>query len=122
MFAKDFEELAKSNTDFRRVLHTGQKAQLVTMCLPAGMDVGEETHETTDQIFLIAEGRGEAIVGEETHEIEEDSLIFVPAGAVHNLRNTGESDLRFLTIYAPPEHPDGTVHSTKEVARQHPEE
>lgn len=122
MFAKDFEELAQGNTNFRQVLHTGQNAQLVAMCLPAGTDIGEETHETTDQIFLIAEGVGEAMVGEETHEIEEDSLVFVPAGTVHNLRNTGDGDMKLLTIYAPPAHPDGTIHATKENALQHPEE
>ena len=39
--------------------------------------------------------------------------IIVPAGARHNIRNTGEQLLQLYTLYAPPEHEDGTVQVTK---------
>jgi mannose-6-phosphate isomerase-like protein (cupin superfamily) len=83
------------------------------MCLPAGGDIGEEVHQSTDQIFVIAHGSREVIVDGETRPIAKKDLIVVPAGSLHNIRNTGEEDLKFITIYAPPAHPDGTVEATK---------
>lgn len=113
MFAGNFEDLAKANTDFRRVLFTGPKAQIVAMCLKPGEDIGEEVHHDTDQIFLIADGNGEAVIGSETRWVEESIMFHVPAGTNHNVRNSGDEDLKLLTIYAPPAHADGTVESTK---------
>lgn len=113
MFAEDYEELAQVNNNFRKVLFTGKYSQVVAMCLRPGEDIGEEVHEDGDQIFLIAEGSGEIKVGDDVHYVEEDALVVAPAGALHNVTNTGQTDLKLLTFYAPPEHPDGTVHETK---------
>lgn len=114
MFADSFKKLAKSNTNFRRVLQTGKFSQVVAMSIPAGGDIGEEVHESTDQIFIIAEGHGAALVGGESRPIEKKDLIFVPAGTLHNITNSGDEDLKLLTIYAPPAHPDGTIEPVKE--------
>lgn len=113
MFADNFKKLAKANTNFRQVLQTGQGSQIVAMSLPVGGDIGEEVHEATDQLFVIADGNGEAIVGGVTRQIEKDDLILVPAGTSHNIRNTGNEALKFITIYAPPAHPDGEVQAVK---------
>jgi oxalate decarboxylase/phosphoglucose isomerase-like protein (cupin superfamily) len=48
--------------------------------------------------------------------------IVVPAGARHNVKNTGSGPLKLYTLYAPPEHADRTVHVTKadaEAAEEH---
>lgn len=113
MFANSFKKLAKANTNFRQVLQTGRYSQIVAMSLPPGTDIGEEVHQTTDQIFLIADGDGEATVGGEKRKIAKKDLLFVPAGTIHNITSTGDEDLKLLTIYAPPAHPDGTVEATK---------
>ena len=113
MFADNFKRLAKTNTNFRKVLYTGQHAQIVAMCLKAGEDIGAETHPAIDQTFLIIDGEGTAMVGSETHGIEEKSLVFVPADTPHNITTNGHKDMKLLTIYAPPAHPDGTVQVTK---------
>lgn len=113
MFADSFKRLAKSNADFRRVLYTGSRSQVVAMSIPPGQDIGEETHPTTDQIFLIADGEGEATIGGEVRRFEENGLIFVPAGTLHNIRNTNDEDLKLLTIYAPSEHAEGEVQAKK---------
>lgn len=113
MFAGDFEDMAKANANFRKVLATGEYAQVVAMSLRVGEDIGEETHADTDQIFLIAEGEADAVVGGETQRLDDESIIFVPAGTLHNIRNTGDEDLKLLTIYSPPAHPDGTINETK---------
>lgn len=118
MFAGDFEKLAKQNTNFRQVLQTGAHSQVVAMSLLLSEDIGAEMHSVIDQIFVIADGKGQAMVGTETRDVEEDDIVFVPAGTEHNITNTGHKDLKFITIYAPAAHADGTVHATKADAQK----
>ena len=112
-FIADIEDQTEENRDFRRVLYTGPHMQLVLMSLAPGEELGEEVHETTDQFFRVEEGKGEVVIDGRETRIESDIAIIVPAGTRHNVRNTGHKPLRFYTLYAPPEHPDGTVHRTK---------
>jgi mannose-6-phosphate isomerase-like protein (cupin superfamily) len=112
-YIADIEDQTEENRDFRRVLYTGPHMQLVLMSLAPGEELGEEVHETTDQFFRVEEGKGEVVIDGRETRIESDIAIIVPAGARHNVRNTGHKPLRFYTLYAPPEHPDGTVHRTK---------
>jgi mannose-6-phosphate isomerase-like protein (cupin superfamily) len=46
-------------------------------------------------------------------QVEDDWVILVPAGAWHNVTNVGDEPLKVYALYAPPEHPHGTVHGTK---------
>lgn len=112
-FIADIEDQTEDNRDFRRVVYTGPHMQLVLMSLAPGEELGEEVHETTDQFFRVEEGNGEVVIDGRETRIESDIAIIVPAGARHNVRNTGHKPLKFYTLYAPPEHPDGTVHRTK---------
>lgn len=112
-FINDIESLTKENPDFRRVLYTGRHLQLVLMSIPPGGDIGEEVHPDRDQFFRIEKGRGEVWIDGRMTKIEDDFAILVPAGARHNVRNTGDKPLRLYSIYGPPEHADGTVHVTK---------
>jgi mannose-6-phosphate isomerase-like protein (cupin superfamily) len=121
-FVDDIEELTEDNKDFRRVLYTGQKLQLVLMALQSGEEIGEEVHADTDQFFRVEKGKGEVVIDGKATKIESDMAIIVPAGARHNVRNTGDKPLKLYTLYAPPEHIDGTVHATKadaEAAHEH---
>ena len=118
MYAEDIKKLTKENTNFRKVLHTGVHSQIVAMSLPVSGDIGEEVHPNTDQMLFIVGGEGQAILNGETRSIEEHDVVFVPAGATHNFKNTGDEELKLFTVYAPPEHPDGTVHKTKEDAEK----
>ena len=110
------ENLAKrtlENEGFRRVIYTGHNLQLVVMALPPGCDIGEEVHADRDQFFRFEEGDGIVEIDGIEHAVERDFGVIVPAGARHNVRNTGEGTLRLYTIYAPPEHRDAIVQSTK---------
>ncbi len=103
-----------AQTNFRHVLYTGSYMQLVAMTLPAGTDIGEEVHEGHDQFFRIESGQGQVLIDETTYEVTAGDLIIVPSGANHNVTNTSEDDALVLyTIYAPPEHAEGTTHPTK---------
>lgn len=106
-------DAARDNSDFRRVLSTAPHAQLVVMSLPAGEEIGEEVHDDGDQVLSIVDGSGEAVLDDVPTQIGAGDLVLVPAGTKHNIRNVGTADLKLYTVYAPPEHPDGTVHRTR---------
>lgn len=112
-FIGDIEELARENRDFRRVLHTGPNLQLVVMSLRAGEEIGEEVHTDHDQFFRVEKGKGEVWIDGERSKIRKGTAMLIPAGARHNVRNTGEKRLQLYTLYAPPQHADGTVHASK---------
>lgn len=112
-FVADIEELTEENSDFRRVLYTGKNLQLVLMAIRPGEEIGEETHTDRDQFFRVEKGKGEVWIDGHRSKIKGDDAIVVPAGARHNIVNTGDKPLRLYTIYAPPEHRDGIVRATK---------
>ena len=113
-YITNIEKTTKENTDYRRVLYTAKNCQLVVMSLKPGEEIGNEVHHL-DQFIRVEEGRAKAILnnGETEHELEDDFAIIIPAGIWHNIINTGSEDLKLYTLYAPPEHKDGTVHPTK---------
>jgi len=111
-YISNIEKETKENTNFRKVLYTGKNSQLVVMNLNPGEEIGSEVHEL-DQFLRIEDGKGVAILDGVEHTIEDDWAIVVPAGAEHNVKNTGDEPMKIYTIYSPPEHKDGTVHVTK---------
>lgn len=112
-YISNIEQETVENTDFRRVLYTGQFSQLVLMSLKPGEDIGEEIHETIDQFIRVEAGSGVAKLGESEQVVSDGTAIVVPAGITHNITNTGTEPLKLYTIYSPPEHLDGTVRATK---------
>ena len=117
-YVDDIEKATEENQDFRRVLYTGKNLQLVLMTLPPGCDIGEEVHEDIDQFFRIEEGAGEIHIDGAVHAVKDDYAVIVPAGACHNVVNTGDAPLRLYTIYGPPEHRHGTVHRDRDQAER----
>jgi len=115
-YVDDIEQATLANEDFRRVLYTGRNLQLVLMTLPPGCDIGEEVHDEIDQFFRIEEGKGIVRIDGVDNRVEDDFAVIVPAGARHNVINTGSAPLKLYTLYGPPEHKEGTVHRTKEEA------
>ena len=111
-FVQNIESLAIQNTDFRRVLYTAKNCQLVLMSLKPGEEIGAEVHHL-DQFFRVEEGMGEAVLDGNRTAIQTGFVVIVPAGANHNIVNTGSVPLKLYTIYAPPNHRDGVVHRTR---------
>lgn len=112
----DIVRAAWGNDAFRRVVITGEHEQVVVMTIPPGGEIGEEVHPDTDQVLVFIDGTGEAQLDGESTAVNANDLVFVRAGTRHNFVNTGEDELRLITIYAPPEHAPGTIHQTKEEA------
>ncbi len=104
---------AEENENFRRVLFTGPKSQLVVMSIPPGGEVGEETHKYTEQTLFFLSGTGEGLLDDKKFSIGPGDVVVVTAGTKHNFINTGAVDLKIYTVYAPPNHIDGRVHRTK---------
>jgi len=112
-FNEDIVALARRNTYFREVLATGPHSQVVVMSIPPGGEIGEEIHDHTDQVLVFVSGEGAAILDGARSQVGAERLVLVPAGARHNVVNTGPTDLRLYTVYAPPQHAPGTIHRTK---------
>jgi len=113
-FSANIEDKTKENNNFRKVLFTGKYCQLVVMSLLPGEDIGEEVHDKVDQFFRFEDGKGKVVMNGEETEVEEEMVVIVPAGTLHNILNTSaDKPLKLYTIYSPPNHPDGTVHATK---------
>ena len=120
----DVSRQALMNTDFRTTLWTGCHAQMTLMCIPVCSDIGLEIHEDTDQMIRIEQGTALVKMGECERNLDfqvtvcEGDTVFVPAGIWHNIINIGRRALKLSSVYAPPHHPVGTVHHTKEDAER----
>lgn len=114
-FRGDIEKLTKSNTYYRKVIHTVPNSmQLVLMSLKPGEEIGEETHPHISQFIRVEKGRGVAYVGRKKYILKNDVAIIIPKGTKHNVINTSKkSDLKLYTIYCPPEHRPGKKEKMK---------
>ncbi len=123
-FVVDMEHVSDCNANYRTALWTGKYLQTTLMNIIVGGDIGLEVHEDTDQYIMVVDGYGITIMGENANNLTyKKSLqsgygVYVPAGYYHNIINTGNQPLKLISTYAPPEHPFGTVHATKEIAEK----
>jgi mannose-6-phosphate isomerase-like protein (cupin superfamily) len=122
-FVVNIEEATKQNSTFRTALWTGNHLQLTLMSLKVGEDIGLEIHHDVDQFIRIEEGQGLVKMGDNKQNLDfqrkvyDDYVFIIPAGKWHNLINIGYKPLKLYSIYAPPQHPHGTVHKTKAIAQ-----
>lgn len=121
-FVTDIEDATKRNDMFRTALWTGNHLQLTLMSIPVGGEIGLERHDNLDQFIRIEEGDGLVEMGRSREDlsfrrsVEDDDVVLIPAGTWHNVTNTGRRPIKLYSIYAPPAHPRGTVHRTKQEA------
>jgi mannose-6-phosphate isomerase-like protein (cupin superfamily) len=106
-------EATRNNDDFRKVIFTGKKSQLVVMSIPPGGEIGEEMHGHVEQTLFFLSGAGEAMLNGDTFAVGAGDVVTVVPGTRHNFKNNGTEDLKLYTVYAPPNHIDGRVHRTK---------
>jgi mannose-6-phosphate isomerase-like protein (cupin superfamily) len=111
-YVQDIEAIAIRNENFRRVLYTAKHCQLVVMALKPNEEIGAEVH-TLDQFFRVEQGTGEAVLDGVRTPLRAGYAVIVPAGAKHNIVNTGTEPLKLYTLYAPPNHRDGVIHPTR---------
>ena len=109
----DIERETLANDTFRTAVWTGTHLQLTVMSIEPGGEIGEEVHHGHDQFLRVEGGSARVLLGEESQDVEDDWAVVVPSGVRHNVVNTGAGPLKVYSLYAPPQHPDGTVHRTK---------
>ena len=118
----NIRQMTIKNPNYRTALWTGHFLQLTVMSIPVGGDIGLEVHPDTDQFLRIESGSGKAVMGPDHNNltfqcfVSGGDAIFVPAGTWHNLINSSNRPLKLYTVYAPPHHPHGAVHVTKQQA------
>ena len=118
-FVINIGQAARQNDTFRTALWTGNHLQLTLMSINAGEDIGLENHPNLDQFLQIEQGQGIVRMGlsrknlDYQRKVGRGYAVIIPAGTWHNLVNTGNVPLKLYSIYAPPQHPKGTVHRTK---------
>ena len=116
-FNSNIEQDTLENNNFRKVLYTGKYSQLVLMSLLPKEEIGMETHPDNDQFFRFESGIGKCIIDGNKYELENGSVVIVPAGAKHNIINISDTEnLKLYTIYSPAHHKDGIVRKTKQEA------
>lgn len=120
-YVANIEKLSLENKNFRKVVYTTSRSQLVLMSLLPGENIGLETHDV-DQFLRIESGKGRAILNSQEHDIGDGFSIVVPASVEHDIMNTGSETMKLYTLYMPPHHKDGTVHATKSEAEADEEE
>lgn len=109
----NIEDATFENENFRKVLYTGKNLQLVLMNLKPGEEIGEEVHVNNDQFFRFESGSGKCTIDENSYQVKDGDVILVPAGAKHNVINTGAEAFKMYTIYGPPNHQDKIIRATK---------
>jgi mannose-6-phosphate isomerase-like protein (cupin superfamily) len=112
VFNKNIFQLTQQNDFFRKELVTGKHSQVVLMSIPVGGEIGMERHNV-DQTLVFVQGHGQAIIDGKTSDVNAQHLVFVPAGAEHNFKNTGDQELKLFTVYAPPQHERGAQEKIK---------
>jgi len=118
-WVRDIEQTTLANDTFRTVLFTGAHLQVTVMSIPQGGEIGLEVHPDNDQFIRLEQGDARVELGrsedsvDESHDVKADWALVIPAGLWHNVVNTGWDEVKLYSLYAPPHHPDGTVHQTK---------
>lgn len=112
-YSTNIIKATEENTNFRKVLFTGPKSQLVVMSIPPGGEIGEETHKYTEQTLFFLSGTGEGALDDKKFSVAPGDVVVVTAGTKHNFKNMGNTDMKVYTVYAPPNHIDGRIHRTK---------
>ena len=123
-FALNVEQASRHNRNFRATLWTGNHLQLTLMCIPFRGEIGLELHPDTDQLIRVEDGQATVHMGKTRERMEHcrclraGDAVLIPRGTWHNIVNTGSRMLKLSSVYAPPQHPRGTVHPTKADARR----
>ena len=123
-FIFNINHAAHMNQNFRTTLWTGRDLQLTLMSIPVCSEIGVEMHSNVDQFIRVENGRAKVYMGSCQHELQEvacvdgSDAILIPAGTWHNIVNVGNRPLKLYSLYAPPQHPFGTIHQTKEDAEE----
>jgi mannose-6-phosphate isomerase-like protein (cupin superfamily) len=86
------------------VVHGTLAAQAAVMILRPGQDTGKVSneHPAAEQWIFVVAGSGRAIVGRRIIALKARTLVLIPKGARHQIKNTSRRRLVTLNFYIPP--------------------
>ena len=123
-YVTNIEQTTLQNQNFRTAIWTGCYLQMTVMCIPPCGEIGLEIHTNTEQFIRIEDGNAIVKMGTcknhldfQQHMCKGDAVL-IPAGTWHNIINTNQTPLKVSVLYAPPNHPIGTIHFTKSDAQR----
>jgi mannose-6-phosphate isomerase-like protein (cupin superfamily) len=92
-----------------RVILNDKHSQAAQMTLAPGEKEGgpDNRHQGADQWLFVVRGSGRAMVGGRSIDLRTGTLILIRRGVVHEINNTGRSDLHTLNVYVPPAYTPG---------------
>lgn len=103
----DIEKKTKNNNNYRKVLYTDKRIQLVLMSIDN--DIPMETHKHITQFVRVESGTGYALINRKKYSLVDGISVIIPAKAKHYIKSTGKRPLKIYTIYSPPEHNPGAI-------------
>ncbi|WP_094228483.1 cupin domain-containing protein [Methanolobus psychrotolerans] len=97
--------ITKDGSSIRELMHPlvhGNSAQsLAEARVPMGSSTLLHRHKITEEIYHILSGCGLLTLGEESVFVEEGDSVCIHPGTSHNIKNTGEKELRILCCCSP---------------------
>lgn len=109
----NIESQTINNQNYRKVVSTNKKAQLVLMSLKPKESIGTESHPV-DQFFRIEQGTALfTINGRDKYTAGPSDAILIPSGTKHNVTNMGKNPVKLYSIYSPPNHPPNTIQKVR---------
>lgn len=117
MVAQNFIEEAKKNNNWKTAFATGKNEQVVFMNVSPSTnpnnEIGIEVHPF-DQVILIVEGKGKAVLDGKPSMVKEGDMIFIPQGISHNVINLDKKKgLKLISFYSDTDIPQGAVYQKK---------
>lgn len=110
-------EEAKKNNNWKTAFATGDEAQVVFMNVSPltnpKNEIGMEVHPF-DQVILIVEGTGNAVLNGKTSAVKSGDMIFIPKGVQHNVVNGDKTKgLKLISFYSKTDIPKGSAYKKK---------
>ncbi|HVE77979.1 MAG TPA: cupin domain-containing protein, partial [Gemmatimonadaceae bacterium] len=81
-----------------------RRSQAATMVLGPGDCEGgpDNRHRGADQWLYVLSGSGLATIGGRRQPLRAGTLLLIERGTTHEIRNTGRTPLKTLSVYVPP--------------------
>jgi len=81
------------------IINEGKKYTVKKLIVNPGGQLSLQSHEGRAEHWLIAQGKAEVIINDETYNLLENQHIFIPQGAKHRLANRGKHTLVVIEMW-----------------------